>query len=119
MYSVWGGVGGEAAVTVLTSQRRLEVDLGLAVQVLHARRSAAGQEHVLLLVPGGRVVDRPLALLIQVRHRYTHTGGIRGWHEYSAEIHNGRAMLAYFMGTFTSCTAHFNVSREWTCVGHE
>lgn len=59
-----------SAVMVLTPQCSLEVDLGLAVEVLYAGRSATWQEHVLLLVPRGCVLDRPLALLIQVRHRY-------------------------------------------------
>ena len=59
-----------SAVVVLTPQCGLEVDLGLVVEVLYAGRSVAGQEHVLLLVPRGCVVDCPLALLIQVRHRY-------------------------------------------------
>lgn len=52
----------------LTSQRRLEVDFGLAVEVLHAGRPAARQEDVLLLVPRRRVVDRPFALLVEVGH---------------------------------------------------
>lgn len=45
-------------------QHRFEVELGLAVQVLHAGGSCAGKEHILLLVPRSRVVDCPATLLI-------------------------------------------------------
>lgn len=58
---------------LLTSEGSLEVDLGLFVQVLHARRPAVGQEDILLLVPRGRVVHRPLALIVQAGHGCEHT----------------------------------------------
>lgn len=51
-----------------TSEGSLEVDLGLAVEILHAGWPAARQEDVLLLMPRSCVVNRPLALLVQVRH---------------------------------------------------
>lgn len=70
-------VGGGGEGVFLTSEGGLEVDLGLLVQVLHARRPAVGQEDVLLLVPWGRVVHRPLALIVQAGHgceeKHTHT----------------------------------------------
>ena len=60
---------------LLTSEGGLQVDLGLFVQVLHARGPGAGQKDVLLLVPRGRVVHRPLALIVQAGHgcEDTHT----------------------------------------------
>lgn len=48
----------------LTSQSSLEVDFGLSMEVFYAGWPAARQEDVLLLVPRGRVMNRPLALLI-------------------------------------------------------
>lgn len=48
----------------LTSEDCFQVDFGLTVKVLDAGWSGSWQEDILLLVPGGCVVYRPLALLI-------------------------------------------------------